>query len=133
MDIPTSAARHAPLSVLRLLLSYGADFCRSNALHAAAARGRVDTLRWLLDEQGFPINQRELEYEPELFREWKANSLGTALHKAIEADCLDGARYVLDRGIDFNLPDSEGFTSLDRARQYEFAQMVSFLEEREPK
>lgn len=128
MDAPSYAARIAPFSVLSLLHSYGADFRKCNSLHCAARGGRVDVMRWLLEKQRFPIDQRELEYDAELFEDRRSNKLGTALHVAVEGNSVKGARFLLEQGIDVEMPDSLGNTALQRAREYGRQEMVSLLE-----
>lgn len=128
MDVPSYAARIAPFPVLLLLLSYGADFRNSNSLHCAARGGRVDVMQWLLEEQRFPINKREFEYDTELFEDRCSNKLGTALHVAVEGNSVKGARFLLEQGIDAEMPDSLGNTPLQRARVYGRQEMISLLE-----
>ena len=62
LDIPDYATRIAPFPVLeRLSISYEADLCNYNPLYCAAEGARVDIMQWLLNNQGFTINQRGLE------------------------------------------------------------------------
>jgi ankyrin repeat protein len=84
-------------------------------------------MRWLLDEKGFPIDQREFEYDTELFGDRQSNELGTALHIAAETNSLDCLRFLLERGIDAELPDTLHRTAEDRARKYEHQEAVSIL------
>ncbi|KAJ5172107.1 ankyrin [Penicillium capsulatum] len=128
MDVRSYAALIAPFNVLLLLHSHGANFRDCNSLHCAARSGRLDVMQWLMDEQRFPINQRELEYDSVLFEDRVSNKLGTALHAAVERDSIKAARFLLERGIDVNMPDSVGDTALRRAQQHGRSEMIALLE-----
>lgn len=130
-DILSHAACYGSLSTLRLLDDHGADFARSNALHGAvkgSSEERMEIMRWLLDEKAFPINQREFEYDIEMFADRQSNSLATALHVAAETNSVDCLRFLLERGADPNLPDTLGHTAKDRGRKRKHQEVVSILE-----
>ncbi|KAJ5083950.1 hypothetical protein NUU61_008529 [Penicillium alfredii] len=100
-------------------------------LRIRAAKGgeaRVEVLRWLLDEKDFLLNQREFEYNIEMFNDRQSNGLGTALHAAAETNSLACMQFLLERGIDANIPDTLGRTATNRAREYGSQEAVSFLE-----
>ncbi|OQE36680.1 hypothetical protein PENCOP_c011G06002 [Penicillium coprophilum] len=129
-DVLSHAARYASLSTLKLLDNYGADFARSNALHGAVqgrSQTRIEIMQWLLDEKAFPINQREFEYDMEMFADRQSNGLTTALHVAAETNSLCCLRFLLERGADANLADTLGCTAEDRARKREHQEVVAIL------
>ncbi|KAJ5887728.1 hypothetical protein N7495_007769 [Penicillium taxi] len=129
LDVLSHAARHASFPVLELLVAHGGEFSKSDALHQAAEKGRLDVMRWLLDgrpsfnlycmpltiiclDREFPINQRELEYDIDMFNDRQSNGLGTALHAATEEGCVESMKFLIDRGIDVELPDTLGRKAL---------------------
>ncbi|PLB54005.1 ankyrin [Aspergillus steynii IBT 23096] len=117
-DVPSQAGRFASVETLRLLAAYGANFACSNALQRAAEyrlKGRMEVMEWLLDEAGFPINQREFEWDPDMFRDWQGNRLGAALHFAVLSNSPERVRFLLERGSDINLRDPYGETARDWA------------------
>lgn len=117
-DVPSRAGRYASVSTLRLLAAYGANFRCSNALQRATEgglKGRIEALRWLLDEAGFPINQREFEWDPAVFQNWQGNRLRSALHFAVLTKSPERVRFLLERGSDINLQDTYGRTARDMA------------------
>ncbi|KAI9040738.1 uncharacterized protein KD926_007680 [Aspergillus affinis] len=83
------------------------NFCRSNALHRAAQGGRIDVLEWLLDEVGFPVNQREYEYHNDY--QWTE----TALYYAVKGNALDCVRLLLQLGADVSVRDEKDLTVRD--------------------
>ncbi|KAJ5128646.1 ankyrin [Penicillium atrosanguineum] len=127
-DVLSHAARFASLHILELLVSYGANFANSNALHHATDRKRLDVMRWLLEQQAFPINQREHEYDTELFLDHQSDGLGTALHLATKKNCVETLRFLLEQGIDSNKPDSRGKTAYDLAQESNDEEIISILE-----
>ncbi|KAJ5371848.1 ankyrin [Penicillium concentricum] len=129
-DVLSHAACCASLSTLKLLDDHGADFARSNALQAAVkgpSERRMEIVRWLLDEKAFPINQREFEYDMEMFADRQSNGLATALHIAAETNSLDCLRFLLERGADAKLPDTLACTAEERGHKREHQEAVSLL------
>lgn len=115
-NVPSLAGRFASASTCRLLASHGANFARSNALQRAAEsrlKGRVDVLRWLIDEVGLPVNQREWEYDAAEFQNRRGSSLGAALHFAVLSGFPGHVQFLLERGCDINMPDTLGRTAWD--------------------
>lgn len=113
---------------MQLLAAHGANFTRSNALHYAAQREQqVEVLQWLLDEEGFPINQREFEYDAELFDIRSSQGLGTALHCTVASDALECVRFLLERGIDTSLRDTSGRTARERGLASKRKKAVAIL------
>lgn len=133
MDVPSQAGRYASVSVLQLLAAHGANFRCSNALQRAAeaeseSAGRMEVLQWLLDEAGFPINQREFEYDPEEFHKWWGNGLGTALHYAVYANSPERVRFLLERGCGANLKDTLGRTARELCHEERNAEVIAILD-----
>lgn len=128
-NLPTFAGGHARLPILQLLYAHEADFRRSNAFHRSAENNRrVPVLQWLLDEVGVPINQRELEYDPELFYAYVGCGTGTALHCAAWGNALDYMRFLLERGVDINLLDTRGHTARDKVVELGRRDAVALLD-----
>jgi ankyrin repeat protein len=105
------AAGNGSIPIMRLLLDHGAKRQDSGALIWAAEQGKAESIRFLLDEEGFDINEIGIE-EPTDSR--SLEDVGTALHKAIEVhpELVD-----LLLGTDMSLRDGQGRTPLELARQ----------------
>lgn len=130
-DILSQAGKIASVKILNILKEYGADLTRSNALQEAALGkkpGRIEVMEYLLDEARVPINQLEFTYDDSLFDKMQGTGLGTALHKAVEAKCLESVRFLLERGIDQDIEDTKGRKAVDLARRYEFEKAVILLQ-----
>jgi ankyrin repeat protein len=130
-DVHSTAGKIAPVRILKILTEYGADLRKSNALRNAAhgqKPGRVEVMTYLLDEVGVPINQREFEYDPELFGTWKTWGLGTALHQAVKHKSIECIQFMLDRGIDRDIRDTKGRKAVDLAREYQHEECVALLQ-----
>lgn len=52
----------------------------------------------------------------------------TALHQAVYYGHFSASKLLVDRGIDVSIRDDKGLTALDYARQYNFQDIVSYLE-----
>ena len=82
----------------------------NNALHAAAWSGNYEgNVAWinkLIKEYHFPVNL--LDYEGK-----------TPLHKAVENSQLDAVRALMEAGADPLIPDKQGKTALDEAKNPE--------------
>lgn len=112
IDVLTNAGQHASMQTLQLLVAYGADIRRSNALHGAAEDrrvDRVDVIHWLLDEVGILINQRRYEDD-----DWWSD-METPLHRAVVGNSPHSARVLLQRGADTSLRDYSGRPARDLA------------------
>ena len=114
------------LDILRLAIAAGADTRLTNryggtALIPASERGHVDVVRELLDHSDVDVNH--------------VNNLGwTALLEAIVLS--DGGprhqqivELLIGHGANVNLPDKEGATPLQHARQRGFAEIERMLKQ----
>lgn len=130
-DVASVAGRRAPLPVVKLLRKYGADYTKTDALQYAAegaVPGRIEVLTYLIHEVKVPINQIELDFLPEVQKEWKC-SLGTALHSAVKGRCMETLQYLLENGADRNKPDLLGRKPIDLAREEGFEEGVKLLKQ----
>lgn len=131
-DVASMAANWAPLSVVKLLRQYGVDYAKTDALQNAALGtkpGRLEVMAYLIHEAGFPINQLELEFLPDVHRIWACNGLGTALHRAVEGKCEETLKFLLDNGADRNKADTKGLKPIDLARENGFKAGVRLLQQ----
>jgi ankyrin repeat protein len=80
-------------------LGKGAGECDRGALHLAAANGRTDVCRFLVQDLGFPVDARSLCGD-------------TPLLLAATFGHTSTAAYLLERGADPRAPDSTGETPL---------------------
>lgn len=131
MDIPSTAGRFSPVPVLKILSAHGVDFRKTNALQRAAegrVDERVDAMRYLIDECGYPINQREFEYDTEMFKDYGETGLGTALHVAALWNSTTCLEFLIDRGIDRKILDTTGQTAVDVARNNNKLEALAILE-----
>lgn len=112
---------------------YGLDYCNTDVLQNAALGrqpGRVEVLAYLIYEVGFPIDQIELEFLPDVSKKYASNGLGTALHSAIKGECEETLKFLLENGADHNKADTKGNKPIDLALQKEFKVKVLLLEQR---
>ena len=111
--------------ILKLTIEHGADVTSTNryggtALIPAAEHGYVQTIRILL---GTDIDVNHV------------NNLGwTALLEAIilgsgGTDHQEVIRLLIEAGADINLPDAQGVSALEHARQKEQSAVAKLLEE----
>jgi len=111
--------------LVRLYLKHGADFKIFNRYHGTALipaceRGHIETVRLLANTKGFPIDH--------------VNRLGwTALLEAIilgdgSQKYVEIVKILLDAKCDKTIPDSEGITPLQHARQRGFTAIATLLE-----
>jgi ankyrin repeat protein len=80
-------------------LGKGAGECDRGALHLAAANGRTDVCRFLVQDLGFPLDAR-------------SPCGDTPLLLAATFGHTSTAAYLLERGADPRAPDSTGETPL---------------------
>ncbi|KAL2671367.1 hypothetical protein Neosp_013952 [[Neocosmospora] mangrovei] len=131
-DIPHLAGKTATPAVLQLLREYGVDFKKTNALHEAAHREgdlQIDTMAYLLDEVGVPIDKLTFPYQWEVSVRWIGCCCGTALHCAAETSNMEKVEFLIGRGADPNVKNEKGKTPLDLAKRNGFVDGVRFFEE----
>ncbi|KAL6354411.1 hypothetical protein LRP88_11742 [Fusarium phalaenopsidis] len=131
-DIPHLAGRAASPAIIQLLREYGVDFKETNALHEAAHREgdlQIDTMTYLLDEIGVPINKLTFPYQWEFSCTWVGCCCGTALHCAVETGNMDKVEFLVGRGADPNVKNEDGKSPLDLAKEKGFADAVRVFEE----
>ncbi|KAL9111606.1 MAG: hypothetical protein Q9187_007899, partial [Circinaria calcarea] len=130
-DTPfTIGCAHAPLHIIKLLVSHGGDVGRTGALHGAATAGRpgrVDVLAYLLD-CGAPIDAIDRE-DHKSFHYFSAMGLGTALHCAAQCGHKDEAAFLLERGADRDAKDTRGRTPQELAEKHQREEVVKLLSE----
>ncbi|KAH8701858.1 ankyrin repeat-containing domain protein [Talaromyces proteolyticus] len=101
------AASLPSLEILTLLLEHGAKIQGSKALKSAAENGRIDAATMLL-ARGADINE---VFRHDLWDDDAAkDTIGTALHVAVQHDQEDFVRFLLQRGVRTDLGDGEGIT-----------------------
>lgn len=138
-DIPHLAGKTASPAVIQLLREYGVDFKQTNALHEAAHREgdlQIDTMAYLLDEVGVPINKLTFPYMWEVSVTWLGCCCGTALHCAVETGNMDKVEFLVGRGADPNvksadpsLKNEDHKTPLELAREKGFEDAIRVFEE----
>ncbi|OJJ01788.1 hypothetical protein ASPVEDRAFT_83315 [Aspergillus versicolor CBS 583.65] len=118
------AASLPSLEIMTLLLEYGANVQTSQALMGSAESGRIDTATILL-EHGADVNEvfRHNLWDDDATRD----TVGTALHVAVQHDQGDFVRFLLQRGARTDLADGEGFTPCQLAQAQEKAEMVKLF------
>ncbi|EHK99739.1 Ankyrin repeat-containing protein [Glarea lozoyensis ATCC 20868] len=124
----------APLSVVKLFREYGIDYTKTDALHEAAwwgsrRPGRVEVMAYLIYEVGYPINQVEHDYLPDVRRMYALNGLGTALHKAVKGECKETLKFLLENGADRGIADMCGNKPIDIAKEMGFKAGIRLLEQ----
>ncbi len=127
-----SAARYAPLSIVKLIYAHGAS--HHDVLQTAAesaAEGRLEVMEFLLDD-GADINAVKWEHDHESFTSFGLLELGTALHYAAKSGYADKVELLLRRGARAEVLDSTGKTALDLARAYGQDNTVKILSSLSP-
>ncbi|RSM08740.1 hypothetical protein CEP52_004460 [Fusarium oligoseptatum] len=130
-DIPHLAGKTASPAVMKLLRENGVDFNETNALHEAAHREgdlQIDTMAYLLDEVGIPINRIALDFEDK-YPDWAGCNCGTVLHCAVKTRNIDKVEFLVGRGADPNVKDWGGKSPLDWAKEKGFGDAVRVLRE----
>jgi len=114
------SAYYGRVSVVRLLLEYGADVEATDSdgctpLHLAAFKGHLSVVKLLL-EYGADVDAID-------------NDGGTPLHLAAANGHKDIVELLLERGADVNAKDNEGRTPLDVAREEGHVEVARVIEE----
>lgn len=123
------AASYAPLPIIRLLYTHGANTL--NVLHTAAespAPDRLAVIEYLLDEPGAEINAVKWRHDPQSYADFEMLELGTALHYAAKNGYADRVEMLLQRGARAEICDSTGKTALELARAYGMEGTMRVLE-----
>ncbi|UPL02151.1 hypothetical protein LCI18_013085 [Fusarium solani-melongenae] len=131
-DIPHLAGKAASPSVIQLLQEYGVDFKETNAFHEATHREgdlQIDTMTYLLDEIGVPINKLTFPFQMEVSCTWIGCCCGTALHCAVKTRNIEKVEFLVGRGADPNVKDEGGKSPLDWAKEKGFGDAVRVLRE----
>ncbi|KAJ6135022.1 hypothetical protein N7512_000182 [Penicillium capsulatum] len=123
-SVLSRAASLPSLEIVTLLLKYGADIHRSQALKGAAETGQIDAATLLL-EHGADVNQvfRHNLWDDDLTQD----TIGTALYVAVQHDQEDFVRFLLQRGARTDLADGEGITPRQLAQAEGKTEMVKLL------
>lgn len=131
-DIPHLAGKAASPAVIQLLREYGVDFKETNALQEATHREgdlQIDTMTYLLDDIGFPINKLTFPYQWEFSCRWVGCCCGTALHCAVETGNMDKVEFLVGMGADPSVKNEDGKSPLELAKEKGFADAVQVFEE----
>ncbi|CAI7667652.1 unnamed protein product [Penicillium viridicatum] len=110
------AAERAPISTIKLMLSRGGDVEKGKLLHNAINR-ELDVIKvlQLLIERGVNINTIMYQDDYSSWRLFYFMGLCTALHKATELGKADVVRYLISKGADPGITDSNGRTAKECA------------------
>lgn len=107
------AVESAPISVIHIFLSRGGDVRKGHLLHHAIERhaDTIDVLS-LLVEKGAPINAIMYENHYPSRALFQFMGLGTALHKASALRKADVAHFLISKGADQSIKDTNGRTAM---------------------
>lgn len=103
-----AVAETASIEIAKLLLEHGANVKNSAAAVAAAAAGKTDMVRFLL-EKGADVDEMGI-YHP--YDRRCEERVGSALHQAARNGHQDIVALLLGEGADVNLKDLRGRTPL---------------------
>lgn len=128
------AASTARTDIFQLLLDRGATIAKSNPLHIITGcrntepdADKFKMLDYLLDKLGMNVNTIEYSQDEDAMDQFKklrdslqrglgVRPFGTPLHKAAGWGWLEGVEYLLKRGADKSILDTEKHTALDWAK-----------------
>lgn len=101
-----AACSMGDLTLVKLLLAYGAMLKGTNCLHTAAGgqgavnpQEQLDTMNFLLN-QGLNINKVQFADDPAFPLRYGSRSYGTPLHYAAEWEYVDRVELLVERGAD---------------------------------
>ncbi|KAJ7479726.1 ankyrin repeat-containing domain protein [Mycena latifolia] len=118
-----ATACQSSLAMVKLLLKNGASIHDSGAMHAAARRGRIDVLAFLLylgaDIDEVPTSAWILHSEPQI---------STPLHAAVKENQRSAVSFLLARGADISVENSEGKTILEVARDSPYRELAELIQ-----
>lgn len=123
--LASAAEYDASLDIVDELLRARATVRGSGALHVAAVKGRVGTLRRLL-ENGANVNEIGFKYAA---MKSFAEKAGSGLHFAVDGGREEVVRLLLESGADRQLRDAKGRTALERAREKGIDGIIALLVE----
>lgn len=119
-----TAARHASIKVVSLLLKYNAKISGSGALALAAQSGKLNTVKLLLEKGAFVDENCARcisDYDEQ-------DNEGTALH-LVKKGRVDILQYLLESGANRNLTDHKGRTPLEKFVEIKDMKLVKALKD----
>ncbi|KAL9098641.1 MAG: hypothetical protein Q9163_005740 [Psora crenata] len=114
------AVREASFEIIQIMFDHGGSTEHGQLLHFAAIRGlpdRLDVLSYLLNK-GAPVNSLMFENSVESYEQEKFSGLGTPLHSAASAGCLEVVDMLLSKGADPLIKNSRGKLAVDEAEYH---------------
>lgn len=118
------AASSSSIPIISALLDAGGKLEGSAAFSMAAANGRIDVLKVLLD-RGASIN--EVPNPDLMLNQTDFDEVKNGLCAAAERDNDDVVRFLLERGADVSVKDGKGMTALEIARMNGHESCVALL------
>lgn len=125
-SILATIAELSSVQMATLLVANGAKVKGSGALVLAAEEGKLDMVRYLL-EQGADVDEVGIENPTD---ERHEEYVGSALHRAAFKGHEDVVRVLLEKGANVELKDMRGRTALDLARAGKHEKLEALLRER---
>lgn len=119
------AGAEGNLNLVKKALQHGADFTVFNryggtALIPAAEKGHIEVVKLLVNTPGFPKNHVNKLGWTALMEAVVLGSGGTT-HTTIVDELIKG-------GVDVNIPDKEGISALQHAKNRKFTAIIKLLE-----
>ena len=122
-------------------------YCNSNLLHRSSGYGKLDIVKFCVEEKGFDVNSRDgygntalheaaarghLQVLQHLLSSGadvkeKSNNGDTALHRAARWGHLQVLQHLLSSGADVNTKNKYGYTALHEAAGREHLQVLQYL------
>ena len=114
------------VKMAELLIGHGALVKGSGAIVMAAEEGKLDMVKFLLEE-GAEIDEMGIEHptDPRFIED-----VGTPLHRAVVGSHSDVVRFLLAKGADVGARDGRGRLALDLATGTGEKAIVEMLEQR---